>query len=651
MGIALKNNCKSKDSASILTSREGPPESKRFKRSTFIRWSIAGVLVLICVVYQTRLKTFVLPERYVLCSPTRRIYTFENYDSSVECVVIERGLITYAGARHEVERIHGKLNSKGFGWNYLALVYRPNRLQLINLPDRWSVLPGLIDAHAHPLEYGQAKMGVDLLGCTSTQCIVDRITKHIRGRPDLIKDRHKTVLGDGWDQTLFETKEFPSAADLSTDPLLVGRPIALRRIDFHAYWVSQDIINRLNLSDPDMEVEGGEIIRDSLGRPTGIFLDAAMDLIDKIQPKRTDEDRLAFLHTTAKEMLSVGLTGVNDAAADLDTISFYRKLDKENKLPIRIWAMVNCWDKFCGDSVELYEGSRLTVRSVKLFLDGALGSWGAAMSSPYSDNPETRGILRMDPETILPLVRQWVTAGFQVNAHAIGDRANSIILDAYAQVLAEVDGISEPNLTSYISSNKLRLRIEHAQILKPSDIVRMGNLNVLASVQPTHAIADMDYAEDRLGPERIRGAYAWKSLQRNNVTLVLGSDFPVSPVSPFLGIHAAFSRKKPIITNDSNPSWYPNECISTIQEIINGFTKDVCYSNFVEHKLGSLISGKLADLIILDQDIMNDVNYNNLTRKEQEDMILNVRVKATILNGNLVFGNIEKKIDSLMKMF
>ncbi|EGG05343.1 uncharacterized protein MELLADRAFT_88017 [Melampsora larici-populina 98AG31] len=593
-----------------------------------------------------------LPNRFGICSPTKKIYTLESLQPFVECIVIKDGLIVFTGDRTDLQKLYilRNANHESF-WKTLVWRYRSRRLQLIRLPDHWSILPGLIDAHAHPLEYGQTKMGVNLLGCTSTKCIVDRIVQHIEARPDLINDPQKMIFGDGWDQTLFEPQEFPTAVDLSQDPLLINRLIILRRVDFHAYWCSKPILNRLNLSNSDTKIDGGEVLVDQDGKPTGIFLDNAMNLIDKLIPKRTDEDRLKYLKITAKEMLSTGLTGVHDAAADLETIEFYKRLDAKDQLPFRIYAMVNCGDEFCGDKVQVYEGFKLTIRwfefmtcgrSVKLFIDGALGSWGAAMWEPYSG--DTNGILRIEPKVFKPLMKRWVKSGFQVNSHAIGDRANSLVLDAYAEILSELEGNTnrDGDLNDFKSSNPLRLRIEHAQVLKPADIVRMGQMNILASVQPTHAVADMDYAEARLGSDRIQGAYAWKSLQEANVTLVLGSDFPVSPVSPFLGIHAGLSRKKPL-KNDSlrksNPAWFPNQRISSLQDIIKGFTISSSFSSFSESQLGSLSPGKFGDLMILDLDLMNDQD-DEISQDDLEDLVLKVKVKGTILGGKLVYDDL-----------
>ncbi|KAI9607511.1 hypothetical protein H4Q26_006038 [Puccinia striiformis f. sp. tritici PST-130] len=479
----------------------------------------------------------------------------------------------------------------------------------------------LIDAHAHPLEYGEGLDGVDLVGCKSVSAIIDRIIAHINSEST---DPSRIIRGSGWDQTLFEGKQFPTAADLSSEPKLRDRKIVLRRIDYHAYWVSSAILDSVLAEHPPLNVEGGEIVRDQDGHPTGVFLDNAMDLIDQILPKRTDEDRLRYLESTAKEMLSVGLTTVNDAAADLETIKFYKRLDDQDKLPVRVTGMINCGYIYCGESVERIAGNKFNLRSVKLFVDGALGSWGAALWDPYSDMGSSRGILRAPEEIFLPLIERWVEAGFQVNSHAIGDRANTLVIDSYETVLNKLNR-SEHSPRPF---NFPRLRIEHAQILRPDDIERIGKLGIIASVQPTHAIADMDYAESRLGSERIKGAYAWNSMLKNNVKLALGSDFPVSPVSPFLGIHAAYTRRKPndsshnINDDDDDQGWYPSERIEAMKEIINGFTINAI--------------GKFADFVIINQNLFD----SSLSRNLISNRILNTHVLATLLNGQIVFGKI-----------
>ncbi|KAI8456825.1 amidohydrolase family-domain-containing protein, partial [Phakopsora pachyrhizi] len=628
------------------------PDRSQLKANYYLRgFSIASCSILIALILsvKTRLR---YSDRFGICtSPTASIFTSDSELPFVSCIVMENGTIEFLGSRSDLE-----INYLNSLVRYLIpsrLIRSDNRLislflstyslKVFQLTGQTSVLPGLIDSHAHPLERGRAKSGVELLGCTSIRCVIERVIEHINSRPDLLKGPRKFIFGDGWDQTLFESKEFPTAGDLSTDPILKDYSIVLRRIDFHAFWVSRSVLDLIDIpEDSDHEFDGGEIVRDKLGKPTGIFVDNAMDLVRDVLPKTTNEERLRYLKSVSKEMLSLGLTTVNDAAADLDTLKFYKALDLQGKLPVRILAMVDCGFEFCGDQIERYQSSMLTIRSAKLFIDGALGSWGASLWEPYTDKPQSNGTLRVPVEEIFPLVKRWVQAGFQVNSHAIGDRANTIVLDAYEQVLRSIGTIDGP------CPNVPRLRIEHAQILRRTDITRMAKLGIFASVQPTHAIADMDYAEDRLGPDRIKGAYAWNSLSRENVTLVFGSDFPVSPVSPFLGIHAALTRKKPNEGGDVRAGWYEEERIRDMKEIIKSFSLYSSVSSFNEDLIGSLKVGKAGDLIVVDKNLfkkdpewLKNLKDDYILEQDDDDddetKILNMKVLGTVLNGKLVY--------------
>ncbi|WAR59928.1 hypothetical protein PtB15_11B569 [Puccinia triticina] len=573
-----------------------------------------------------------LPSTNAVCVTGGTIYTSTPDSPFAECIAIQGDRISFVGKRVDLENSQAHLRwfHRIKSWLSYSRSIKVGQLTINTLDGEISVLPGLIDAHAHPLEYGEGLVGVDLVGCESVRSVIDRIISHIdleSGNPDQI------IRGSGWDQTLFEGKQFPTAAALSSNPKLQGKKIVLRRIDYHAYWVSDAILDSVLAKNPPLDVEGGEVVRDPDGHPTGVFVDNAMDLIDENIPKRTDEDRLKYLESTAKEMLSLGLTTVNDAATDLETIEFYKRLDAQDKLPVRVTGMVNCGYTYCGDQVEKISGNKFNLRSVKLFVDGALGSWGAALWEPYSDMKLSRGILRAPEETFLPLIQRWVDAGFQVNSHAIGDRANTLVIDSYEKVLSNLNSSAH----SPRPFNFPRLRIEHAQILRHADIERIGKMGIIASVQPTHAIADMDYAEARLGSERILGAYAWNSLLKKNVTLALGSDFPVSAVSPFMGIHAAFTRRKPVPSQiDGTEGWYPSERIENLQEIIDGFTIHASFAGFTENQIGSLRVGRLADFVIINQNLFDSTK----SRDQISDQILNVKVVATILNGQTVFGKI-----------
>ncbi|KAA1097226.1 hypothetical protein PGT21_028702 [Puccinia graminis f. sp. tritici] len=603
------------------------------ERPCIFGWkNVAWMITPFLIAYLTYRFQPVLPGTHAVCVSGGTIYTAEPDSPFVECIAVKGNRISFAGKRDELEKSHAQPGWLDRMQAWLKFSYSTNggQLAIDTLDGEVSLLPGLIDAHAHPLEYGEGLVGVDLVGCKSVQSIIDRIISHPSlqsANPNLI------IRGSGWDQTLFEGKHFPTAAALSSNPKLQGKKIVLRRIDYHAYWVSEAVLDSVLAKNPPLDMEGGEVVKDQDGNPTGVFVDNAMDLIDAIIPERTDEDRFRYLESTAKEMLSVGLTTVNDAATDLETIRFYKALDDQDKLPVRVTGMVNCGYTYCGDQVEKITGNKFNLRSVKLFVDGALGSWGAALWEPYSDLKSSRGVLRAPEEAFLPLIQRWVEAGFQVNSHAIGDRANTLVIDAYENVLSNLNRSTH----SARPFNFPRLRIEHAQILRLADIERIGKMGIIASVQPTHAIADMDYAEARLGSERIRGAYAWNSLFKNNVTLALGSDFPVSSVSPFLGIHAAFTRRKPGPSeNDDHQGWYPSERIESLQQIIDGFTIHASFAGFTEHLTGSLRVGKLADFVIINQNLFD----SSKSRDQISERILNAQVLATVLNGQIVFGKI-----------
>ncbi|KDE05903.1 hypothetical protein MVLG_03716 [Microbotryum lychnidis-dioicae p1A1 Lamole] len=552
-----------------------------------------------------------LPKTYAICSyrNSSQVYTFDANDSKKGCVVVRNGKIIDTGDLAHIKEVYG--DEQMVGKDSGIKVYRLRKGQML--------LPGLTDAHAHVLQNGESATAVHLVGSTSVQDVIERIASFIEKDDELRKDHSRFILGLGWDQTKWSGGEFPTSDDLERDPRLAGRPIHLKRIDVHALWVSQTILDRMG-SLPE-HVTGGLVVRASDGSPTGIFLDNAMALVAAIIPPWTDKDRLRFLTSTAREMLDLGLTSVHDASLSLSDINFLRKIDQEGRLPIRIYGMVSCepLNSYCGEKVTKYKGEKFEVRAVKIFTDGALGSWGAAMKEDYSDRKGEKGILISPEEKIGPLIKKWIDKGFQVNSHVIGDHAAEIILDAY-----------EKYAPADVSPRDLRLRLEHAQILSQDDIARTGRLGIISSVQPTHATSDMSYAEKRIGSERIKGAYAWASLKAAGSPIALGSDFPVEKVNPMLGIYAATTRKW--INGDSphgTDGWYPSERLSML-DTLRGFTTGAAYAAFQEDQLGSVEKGKEADFTILDRDLF-----------EVEDFeIPEVKVVATIVGGRLFAGKV-----------
>ncbi|KAH7337232.1 amidohydrolase family-domain-containing protein [Rhizoctonia solani] len=562
------------------------------------------------------------PQAYALCSAhgERNIWTVSDGDARVQCMVIDGKLIADTGS---IDEIRGRWGDRATTGPVIGApaASRKSGLKFIYLEKGQAAYPGFHDAHAHVLQWGWASQ-LPLRGSQTIQEILQKIRHYIQTTP---MESGAWIEGQGWDQTLWGG-DFPTAADLDKDPLLRDKPIVLARTDVHAYWVSNEVIRRLGPL-PD-KVDGGEIIRDAEGNPTGIFMDNAMALIDDAKPQWTDAQRLRFFRRTVMDALAVGLTTIHDAATYIPDIEFFKKMATEGKLPLRLYLMGHVSSDFYWGAqlpnitaAESADG-RLMLQAVKIFGDGALGSWGSALLEPYSDRPDTTGILRRTPEVLRNLIVDF----YKNNTHCIGDRANKIVLDAYEEVLK---GDTDTDR---------RLRIEHAQILTQDDLKRMGQLGVIASVQPTHATSDMGYAETRLGPERIKGAYAGEPsssehryFTRNGAVVTTGSDFPVEGINPLLGFYAAVTRLAPDGTSPHGPGgWYPEQRM-TRHEALRGMTSQAAYASFQEHKVGRIDKGLRADVTILSKDIMT----------VRADEILGTGVVATLIDGRVVYGQLK----------
>jgi len=449
-----------------------------------------------------------------------------------------------------------------------------------------TIVPGLIDAHGHVSELGRMRASADLTGANAKEEVLRRLHEFV-ARPGNDKG---WIIGWGWDQNRWPAKEFPGAADL--DAQFHDRPVWLHRIDGHAGWANgaaMKLIKR-DLSGT-WQPDGGKIVRDAAGKPTGVFVDGAMSLIDEVRPATTQAEIEHQLELAMGEAVANGLTGVHDAGIPLAELRAYQHLADGGKLPMRITAMADgdsdALNELCRSGLYRHSSGRLQMRTVKLYADGALGSRGAALLADYSDDPGNRGIMVMSPGQLFAAETKAKRCGVQVATHAIGDRGNRIVLDTYAQVLGnDVAGGH-------------RWRIEHAQILEAGDLHRVAKMHVIASMQPTHATSDMPWAEDRIGPQRITGAYAWRKLRDDGVLLALGSDFPVESVDPRLGLASAVTRAD----EHGLPAggWYPEEKL-TAYEALRGFTLDAAYAGFVEKEVGSLEPGKRADFVVLDKD-------------------------------------------------
>lgn len=447
------------------------------------------------------------------------------------------------------------------------------------------MLPGLIDAHGHVMELGFNEINVDLAGTSSLDDALARVGSYASEYPEL-----EWIRGRGWNHTHWSINRFPTADEL--DQIVDERPVWLERVDGHAGWANNKAMELAGITAETESPEGGKIIRYDDGTPTGVFVDAAMNLIGSQLPERTAEERQLALTKALQQMHSHGLTSVHDAGTDTPTWQLYKQFADQGKLTTRIYAMIagagDTFDQLSENGpTDSYKNDLLALRSVKLYADGALGSRGAAMLEAYSDDPGNRGLLFETEEEMTDHILKTASMGYQTNVHAIGDRANRVVLNAFETVK---DSLGEQGL---------RHRIEHAQVVNPRDIPRFKELNIIASMEPTHATSDMNMAEDRIGAERMEGAYAWQTFLDQGTVVASGSDFPVEHVNPFYGLYSAVTRQD----HQGNPEggWYPKEAMSR-EQAFRSFTLDAAYAAHQEEQLGSLEPGKWADFILIDRD-------------------------------------------------
>lgn len=447
-----------------------------------------------------------------------------------------------------------------------------------------TLLPGLIDAHGHMLGLGQLNTMLDLRN-QSLEDALKSIKHHAKGL-----EPGEWLLGRGWNQVTWPGKQFPTSAQL--DALEIDHPIWLQRVDGHAGWANSKALQLAGIDKTIQSPEGGEILRDTKGEPTGILIDNAMGLLQKAIPAPTLAQEKKSLQNAFAKALSLGLTSVHDAGINERTLQAYRELAKEGAIPMRVYPMLSVdshnYTKFLKAGHIGSPEDRLYMRSIKLSADGALGSRGAALLEPYHDRPAEKGLLLYPEDKMLSLLKLAIDNDFQVNVHAIGDRANHIVLN-HLEILNKEK-----------SQKQHRHRVEHAQVIKVKDIPRFTQLNLIASMQPTHATSDKNMAGDRLGEKRLIGAYAWQTILDQGTPIAAGSDFPVEPANPMFGLHAAVTRRD----RQGNPSqgWRIEE-VMTPEQALRAFTLDAAYASHQEKVMGNLEPGKFADFILLDRNI------------------------------------------------
>lgn len=472
-----------------------------------------------------------------------------------------------------------------------------------------TLIPGLIDSHGHILSYGLSLLRADLVNSASEQDAINKTLAYAKSNTELT-----WIQGRGWNQTQWPSNAFPSAKSL--DRHFPDQPVWLERVDGHAGWANSKAMAMAGITKDTVSPKGGEIIKDENGMPTGVFIDNAMALIDNGIAPLTIKQQKQVLVKAMDSLASFGLTSVHDAGIDTDNLTAFKELSQEHAMSIRVNAMLYLpsakWQQTLAGGKYRSKDDMFTFNSVKIQADGALGSRGAALIEDYSDHSGHKGLLLNTPKEFEELVNTSMRQGFQVNSHAIGDNANKLVLDTYE---------------TYIKATKskdLRHRVEHAQVLRIADIPRFAELDIIAAMQATHATSDKNMAQDRLGPTRILGAYAWRKLLDANAIIAAGSDFPVESPNPFFGLHASITRQDH--KNSPQGGWFADQKMTPL-EAFRSFTLDAAYSGHQENIIGSLAKGKKADFVLLD---------NNLFTMPEQN-IWQIGVEKTWVNGKLVY--------------
>jgi predicted amidohydrolase YtcJ len=538
-----------------------------------------------------------------------KIYTVNEQQPMVEAVAVIDGKIVYAGAEMDIEKFKGK-NSR-----------------VIDLQGK-TMTPGFIEGHGHFMGLGYSEMNLDLMNVKSYEEMVDKVKEAVaKAQPG------QWIVGRGWHQDKWTKKPEKMVKGFQTHELLSAaspnNPVFLKHASGHAAFANAKAmqlagVNQLAKEKKEGEkMEGGEIIRDPLGNPTGIFNERAQSLIaDKI-PEETDEMNRQALALAMQACLKNGITSFHDAGATRESIELFHKLKREGKLQTRLYVMITGFDpalvyENLRKGPEVDSTGTLTIRSIKLNCDGALGSRGAWLLEPYTDRPDFSGMATLSMDTVLKISREGLKYGFQVCSHAIGDRANREILDRYETAFKETP-------TAAINA---RYRIEHAQHIAPADILRFNQLGVIPAMQAVHLSSDRPWAIERLGEKRIKeGAYMWQSLLKTGAKIVNGTDVPVEPINPIASFFASVTRQT--LLNEPAGGYEPLEKM-TREQALRSYTLDAAYGAFEENIKGSIEVGKLADFTVFSKNIMS----------VPDNQILTTQIEMTILGGQILY---EKK--------
>ena len=537
------------------------------------------------------------------------IYTVNDDQPTVQAVAVLDGKIVAVGANEDI------LSLKGAGSKTIDLHGK-------------MMTPGLIDSHAHFMGVGYSKLDLDLMGIKSYEELVDKVKEKIE-----LLEPGEWVLGRGWHQDKWDSITSPVVQGFPTHQLLSAvspdNPVYLRHASGHAGLANAKAMEIAGINSATKIDEGGEVFKDENGNPTGLFNETAQGLIGKYIPKNDDKrDQLAF-EEAVKECLANGITSFHDAGVNLNTIDLYKKNLTEGKLKVRIYAMLSGSNKellkqYFANGPEIGLGNDfLSIRSVKLYSDGALGSRGAWLLEPYKDMPGEVGHSTTPVENIYQVCEEALRNGFQVCTHAIGDRANREVLNQYQKAFKTTD----------CNSSDFRFRIEHAQHLHPDDIPRFSEMGVIPAMQAIHMSSDRPWAIDRLGKKRIEdGAYVWQKLLKSGAVVINGTDAPVEPVNPMECFYASITRKT---LKGVPPGGYEPDQKMTRAQALKSYTLNAAFGAFEEDIKGSIEVGKYADFAIFDLDFM----------KVSEEQILNTKVIMTVVNGEVVYSDRDIKIE------
>jgi predicted amidohydrolase YtcJ len=479
--------------------------------------------------------------------------------------------------------------------------------------DGKDAMPGIIESHGHMLNLGRSEMRVDLQGVNDPREVVQKLRERVAETAP-----GEWIDGWGWDDGAWKEQMTAISHELST--VSPDNPVWFAGLHGYNGWANAKALEMAGITKDTPDPEGGKIYKDPrTGAPTGILANAAQGMATRLMPPLTIEQREKAYDIAGEELLKNGLTSVHDARITRKDLDALKSLKAKNKLKVRYYVMLDCTDEeliepYLKNGPEVDPDNWLTIRCIKVFQDGSLGTRSALMLEPYSDAPGVLGVTTTSQEEIERLTIRALKAGMQVATHAIGDRSNRITLDAYEGAIRAVPGAKDH-----------RLRIEHAQVVALEDIPRFKKLDIVTSMQPPHATSDMPWAEDRVGPERIKGAYAWRSFLDAGIRVPLNSDFPGETLNPFYGMYAAETRQTP--EGKPEGGWYPEQCL-TRAEVLYAYTVESAYSGFEEHIKGQIAPGMLADFIVISDKILTIPSK----------ALLSIKVEQTYIGGRLVYS-------------